>query len=296
MAQQSTSVDASSPTDFHIFGSGISFSISPTIHNSGFKYYDLPFTYDICESPRIDEVAGLILDKQFGGASVTMPHKLHVHKYCTEQTDTARLIGAINTLVVKGSDEDRSIVGDNTDWSGLHTIIANYSIKTKQQPNVGLVIGAGGASRAALYSMHKAGIRNIYVINRTVSVAEKVKKDFASAFDITILPSLQDLPRMPDIIIGTVPAHVTTEDQFASIFGPKGLCIEMSYKPRQTPLLNVAQRYEGWETVTGVEVLLSQAYDQFQLWTGREPPKEKMVEAVAEHEREQALKEKVGML
>lgn len=296
MAQPSTPVHASSPTDFHIFGSGISFSISPTIHNAGFKYYGLPFTYDIRESPSIDEVAGLILDKQFGGGSVTMPHKLHVHKYCTEQTDTARLIGAINTLVIKGNGENRAIIGDNTDWSGLHAIIANYSTKTKQQPNVGLVIGAGGASRAALYSMHKAGIQQIYVINRTVSVAEKVKKDFASAFDITVLPSLQDLPRMPDVIIGTVPAHVTSEDHFVSIFGLQGLCIEMSYKPRQTPLLNVAQRHEGWETVTGVEVLLSQAYDQFQLWTGREPPKEKMVEAIAEHEREKTLKGKAGML
>ncbi|KAJ5784407.1 shikimate / quinate 5-dehydrogenase protein [Penicillium pulvis] len=295
MPQQCTPVDISSPTYFHIFGSEISFSISPTIHNAGFKHYDLPFTYDIRESPSIDEVAGLILNKQFGGGSVTMPHKLHVHKYCTEQTDTARLIGAINTLVIKGSGENRAIIGDNTDWSGLHTIIANYSTKTRQQPNVGLVIGAGGASRAALYSMHRAGIRHIYIINRTVSVSEKVKKDFASTVNVTILPNLQNLPRMPDVIIGTVPAHVTIEDQFASIFGPRGLCIEMSYKPRQTPLLNVAQRHEGWEIVTGVEVLLSQAYDQFQLWTGREPPKEKMVEAVAEHEREQARKEKNAM-
>jgi shikimate-5-dehydrogenase len=296
MAQQSNPAEANSPTDFHIFGSGISFSISPTIHNAGFKHYGLPFTYDIRESPDIDEVAGLILDKQFGGGSVTMPHKLHVHKYCTGQTDTARLIGAINTLVIKGSGENRTIFGDNTDWSGLHTIIADYSTKTKQQLGVGLVIGAGGASRAALYAMYKAGIEHIYVTNRTASVAEKVKKDFAPAFNITILPNLQDLPRMPDVIIGTVPAHVTTEDQFGSIFGPKGLCIEMSYKPRQTPLLNVALRHEDWESVTGVEVLLAQAYDQFKLWTGLEPPKDKMVEAVAEHEREKAQKEKAGML
>lgn len=90
---------------------------------------------------------------------------------------------------------------------------------------------------------------------------------------------------MPDAIIGTVPGHVTTEDQFAS-----GLCIEMPYKPRQTPLLNMAQRHEGWETVTGVEVLVSQTYDQFQVWTGREPLKAKMVEALAEHERDKARK------
>ncbi|KAJ6095616.1 hypothetical protein N7486_006362 [Penicillium sp. IBT 16267x] len=205
--------------------------------------------------------------------------------------------GGVKSLVEVGtSGENRAIIGDNTDWSGLHTIIANYSTKTKRQPNVGLVIGAGGASRAALYSMYKAGIQHIYVFNRTASVADKVNKDFASVFDIIILPNLQDLPRMPDIIIGTVPAYVTTEDQFASIFGPQGLCIEMSYQPRQTPLLNMAQKHEGWKIVTGVEVLLSQAYDQFRLWTGREPPKEKMMEAVVEHEREKAQMEMARML
>ncbi|KAJ5923539.1 hypothetical protein N7454_008784 [Penicillium verhagenii] len=296
MAQQSTPTGIESPPNFHIFGCGISFSISPAIHNAGFKHYDLPFTYDIRESPSIDEVAGLILDKQFGGGSVTMPHKLHVHKYCTDQTDTARLIGAINTLVIKGSGNNRTVTGDNTDWSGLHTIISDYSTKTKEKPSVGLVIGAGGASRAALYALYRAGIQHIYVVNRTASRAEQVKKDFQPVFDITILPGLEELPRMPDVIIGTIPAYVTTEDQFGAIFGSQGLCIEMAYKPRQTPLLNVAQRHANWQTVTGVEVLLSQGYDQFKLWTGREAPKQEMVEAVAEHERKQARKEKGQVL
>lgn len=296
MAKQMTSTEAYSPKDFHIFGSGISFSISPTIHNAGFEYHSLPFTYDIRESASIDEVAGLILERQFGGASVTMPHKLHVHKFCTEQTDTARLIGAINTLIVKDDDEGRTVTGDNTDWSGLHNIITDYSNKVIQLPTVGLVIGAGGASRAALYALHKTGVQHIYLVNRTSSVAEKVKEDFKTAFEITILPSLQELPRMPDVIIGTVPATATNENQFTSIFGPPGLCIEMAYKPRQTPLLNVAQRHGGWQTVTGLEVLLAQGYDQFHLWTGLEPPKERMAEAVAEHEREMARMEKGGML
>ncbi|KAJ5096352.1 shikimate / quinate 5-dehydrogenase protein [Penicillium alfredii] len=284
------------PRNFHIFGSGISFSISPTIHNTGFRYYGLPYTYDIRESPSIDEVAWLIQDPRFGGASVTMPHKLQVHKYCNHQTETARLIGAINTLIVK-SDGDRQIItGDNTDWSGLHSIIANYSAKTQQQPNVGLVIGAGGAARAALFALHKAGIQHIYVVNRTLSVAEKVKHDFKNVFDITVLPSLGELSNNPDVIIGTVPAETTTEDQFSSLFGPQGLCIDMSYKPRQTPLLNAAQKHPEWTTVPGVEVLLAQGFDQFRLWTGRDLPKEKMVEAVMARDRELIKGPKNGML
>lgn len=288
MAQSSPSSHTVAPKNFHIFGCGISFSISPTIHNAGFTHYGLPYKYDIRESPNINGVAGLISDRQFGGASVTMPHKLQVHKFCTDQTETARLIGAINTLVVKGDGYERRIVGDNTDWSGLHRIMADYVTRTGRGSNIGLVIGAGGASRAALYAMHKAGIQSIYLANRTLATAEKVRDDFKSVFDIIIIPSLEDLPQHPDVIVGTVPAETTTEDQFSALFGVRGLCIDMSYKPRQTPLLSVAQRNEGWYTVTGVEVLLAQAYDQFYLWTGLEPPREKMVEAVAQHEREKA--------
>jgi shikimate 5-dehydrogenase len=206
------------------------------------------------------------------------------------------LIGAINTLVVKHDGKQHTVTGDNTDWSGLHSIIARYAAKTERQPKSGLVIGAGGASRAALFAMHKAGLEDIYLVNRTLATAEKVKDDFKIAFEIKVLPSLNDLPQTPDIIIGTVPADTTTEEQFASIFGAKGLCIDMAYKPRQTPLLTVAQRHQGWQTVPGVEVLLAQAYDQFQLWTRREAPTEIMVEAVAVHEREKAKATKGGML
>jgi pentafunctional AROM polypeptide len=166
--------------------------------------------------------------------------------------------------------------------------MADYATRMGQRSNIGLVIGAGGASRAALYAMHKAGIRSIYLLNRTLATAEKVRDDFKNVFDIIVVPSLEELPQHPDVIVGTIPAETTTEDQFSALFGVRGLCIDMSYKPRQTPLLSVAQRNEGWYTVTGVEVLLAQAYDQFYLWTGCEPPREKMVEAVAQHERERA--------
>ncbi|CAI7623616.1 unnamed protein product [Penicillium glandicola] len=254
--------------NFHIFGKGISFSVSPTIHNAAFQHYDLPFTYTIHESDSIDGAADLISNDCFGGASVTMPHKLQVHKFCNEQTKTARLIGAINTLIVKGNGSERVVIGDNTDWSGLYSIVAAYSTKTQNQPSTGLVIGAG------------AGVKRIYLVNRTLATAEKVKADFKTVFEIKVVPSLQDLPEKPEVVIGTVPAETTTENQFSSLFGDRGLCIDMSYKPRQTPLLTAAQQNQGWDTVTGVEVLLAQAFDQFLLWTGLEPPREIMAEAI----------------
>jgi pentafunctional AROM polypeptide len=276
------------PRQFHIFGNGISFSVSPIIHNAGFKHHGLPYSYDIRESSSIDGVGPLIQDDNFGGASITMPHKLQAEKYCHTQTETARAIGAINTLVVSRENGKRTVTGDNTDWSGLSSLIESYSRTRPEHLETGLVIGAGGASRAALYAMHRAGLRDLYIQNRTKAKAEEVKKTFAPLFNVTVLDDLATLPRLPDVIIGTVPADTTVESQFRNIFGEKGICIEMSYKPRVTPLLLAAQRHEGWTTVTGIEVLLAQAFDQYRLWTGREPPKEAMIRAVEAHEAKMA--------
>ncbi|KAK9380003.1 shikimate [Kockiozyma suomiensis] len=283
--------DTSSPSEavaeyekeFHIFGSGISYSISPIIHNSGFQYHNLPYSYDIRESPSIDDVADLISASNFGGASVTMPHKLHAHKFCDKQSGTAIAIGAINTLIVSNENGKRQILGDNTDWSGLYSILLSYADK-HEEPEIGLVIGAGGASRAALYSMYRAGVKRIYLANRTLSSAESIKDSFKNLFSIAVVPTVADLPERPDVIIGTVPANATTEDQFSGLFKTKGLCIDMAYMPRQTPLLTMAQKNKDWQTVTGLQVLLAQAYDQYRLWTGLEPPQKVMAEAVAAHE------------
>jgi shikimate-5-dehydrogenase len=276
----------SSSKTFHIFGNGISFSISPIIHNAGFRHDGLPYTYDIRESPNMDGVASLIEADSFGGASITMPHKLQAGKYCHEQTDTARAIGAINTLVVKQASGKRTITGDNTDWSGLASLIEKYAAQTQTTLETGLVIGAGGASRAALYAMHRAGLKTLYVQNRTLSKAESLRDAFAPIFDVKVLPSLSDLTVRPDVVIGTVPADTTVESQFDNVFGQRGVCIEMSYKPRVTPLLVSARKHEGWHTVTGIEVLLAQAFDQYRLWTDREAPREAMIHAVEIHEAE----------
>jgi shikimate-5-dehydrogenase len=278
---------------FHIFGHGISFSKSPAIHTAAFRHYGLPYTYDIQETEAIDDVAHLIRDASFGGASVTMPHKLTVHKFSSELTENARMIGAVNTLIVRreedkehmvsggrqGESARRLLVGDNTDWAGLHRIITKRTECWPEGPQIGLVIGAGGASRAAVYALHRCGLKTIFIVNRTVTNAKKIARDFKNIAHISVLPSLHSLSEAPDIIIGTIPADRTTEDDFQHpmLFGSsRGLCIDMSYKPRRTPLLTVTERHTGWDTAPGLEVLLHQASAQFELWTGMPAPEDVM--------------------
>ncbi len=167
---------------FHIFGQGISFSMSPTIHIAAFRHHDLPHTYDIRETETIEQSGHLIKDALLGGVSITMPHDHAFHKFCDKQSIHARWICAINTLVAKHVAENRTIIGDNTDWSGVYALIILYTMSNNNGPTVVLVIRAGGASRAASYVMYQADIQWIFLFNRTIANADRIARDFKDLF------------------------------------------------------------------------------------------------------------------
>jgi shikimate-5-dehydrogenase len=286
---------------FYIFGSNISFSKSPILHQAAFKHHKLPHTYEIHQTPSIEPLATLISAPNFGGASVTMPHKLSISTYCSEISSDAKIIGAINTLVVIHDDSRKRIGlrGDNSDWSGLISCLNSKGKDILGEARTGLVIGAGGASRAALYAFFKLGIRDIYLVNRTQSNAERIAQEFSALFPITVLPNIKAVEEhgvKPEIIIGTIPADVTSVEDFSgSLFAAgKGICVDMAYKPRDTPLLKVAMGREGWATVTGVEVLLAQAFVQSELWLGLPAPKEEMARALEELDLRSEVREGVS--
>ena len=95
------------------------------------------------------------------------------------------------------------------------------------------MIGAGGASRAALYALFKLGILEIYLVNRTQSNAERIAQEFSALFPIIVLPNIQAVEEhgvKPKIIIGTIPADVTSVEDFSgSLFAAKrGVCVDMA--------------------------------------------------------------------
>jgi shikimate-5-dehydrogenase len=167
------------PRSFYIFGQGISFSMSPAIHNASFRYYNLPYTYAIHEAATVDELSPLIFSPNFGGASITTPHKVGIMKFCTSISEHAKNIGAVNTLIRDEASSNASgkviIKGENTDWKGLVGVLENRAEKlSNKQLKTALVIGAGGASRAALYALYQFGCDTIYLSNRTRATAEEL--------------------------------------------------------------------------------------------------------------------------
>lgn len=280
------------PQKHYIFGTPISHSPSPTLHNTGFETLGLPHEYEIFETKEVgEEIKAAITAPEFGGASVTIPFKLDVIPLLDSLSPEAKTIGAVNTIIpVVKPDGSKSLHGDNTDWRGIREAILSKLPTRVTQPGAGLIIGAGGTSRAAIYALQSLGTKKIYLFNRTRSSAQALVDAFPDA-KIDLVESLESWSGTPPtIVVSTVPAQATSTEQdvTGSVYLPEsifeahsGIVVDMAYKPAETPLLTLAKTVgKGWQIVRGVEVLLEQGYCQFELWTERRAPKKVMAEAV----------------
>ncbi|KND03822.1 3-phosphoshikimate 1-carboxyvinyltransferase [Spizellomyces punctatus DAOM BR117] len=273
---------------FYLFGAPISQSVSPALHNAGFNALGLPYVYELSESPDWQHVRDVVkqgvANGSFGGASVTIPLKEDVitHGIVEEMTDGAKAIGAVNTLWVGAN---KKIIGDNTDWLGIKASIrkrlalVNAASATR---TIGVVIGAGGTARAAIYALKSLNVDEVRVWNRTTAKAAALVEEFGGA----VVTSLNQLFTVADastlfIIVGTVPSSAQSEMDLSAALAssPKGILVEMAYRPRRTPLIQNVEKL-GWPVVEGVEILREQGYEQFIRWTGRRAPWRVMEEAV----------------
>ena len=280
------------PQKYYLFGTPISHSMSPTIHNTGFESLGLPHKYELLETKEVDEqIKATITAPEFGGASVTIPFKLDVIPLLDSLSPEAKTIGAVNTIIpITKPDGSRTLHGDNTDWRGIREAILSRLTTRVTQIDAGLIIGAGGTSRAAIHALQSLGTKKIYLFNRTRSSAQTLVDAFPDA-KIELVENLGSWSGSPPtIVVSTVPASATATEQdvSGSVYLPEsifeahsGIVVDMAYKPAETPLLSLARTVgKGWQGVRGVEVLLEQGYVQFELWTGRRAPKKVVAEMV----------------
>ncbi|ORY95954.1 EPSP synthase-domain-containing protein [Syncephalastrum racemosum] len=261
---------------FWLLGTPIKHSMSPTLHNTGFQALGLPYEYGLLECHMVEYAEEALRDPEFGGASVTIPHKLAIRKYLDVVTENAKVIGAINTVSVQyDSEGKRRLVGDNTDYLGILRRMQPLLLDPTRPPAQGLVIGGGGTARAALYALYKMGVQQIFLWNRTASKAHELREAFASLCDVTVVESLEDDRLAPEAIVSTVPAESGLTLPPAVFGGIKGIVCDMAYKPRRTKLLLQAED-KGWSCVEGIEVLIEQGLAQFEIWTGKHAPAQRI--------------------
>lgn len=172
----------------YIIGTDVSSSLSPPMYETAFKHLGLPHTFVPRSMASIREVEDLIADDSFGGASIAQGHKISVLPYTRYISHHARMIGAVNTLIpIRCKWEGRStppldfwrqrnrsgpvkgLYGENTDWIGIYRCIAKRlsPVNAISPRTTGLVMGAGGMARAAVYAMMQLGVRHIFLTNRT---------------------------------------------------------------------------------------------------------------------------------
>jgi len=288
---------------FWLFGCPIQQSRSPALHNTLFRLTGLPHTYALCETTRVEDVERVVRRPEFGGGSVTIPLKLDVMALLDEVQDAAKVIGAVNTIVpvpAEGGKEAVRLVGHNTDWQGMILALRNAETPTPaEDPAAGLVIGAGGTARAAVYALRQMSHSPIYLVGRSARKLSVLAEGFNKKdYDIRILSSVEDVLALdpasrPRVAVGTIPGDVPIEaglrEVLCAIFGDGdvvgqgvsgqkqggldqagGVLLEMAYKPRTTSLMMLA-RNAGWRTVPGLEALVGQGVHQFRLWTGIVP-------------------------
>lgn len=294
-------IGQTTPLRFALFGTPIGHSLSPVLHNAGFAALGLPHQYELFETAEVDDaIAAYVRAEDFGGASVTIPHKLAIMKFLDQVSDEAKAIGAVNTVIpVRDVEGKVKLVGDNTDWIAIETL-ARRSLSTVHlvNPNLtGLVIGAGGSARAALFALYRLGVKKILLFNRTLSNAQTLAKQVPIEWNVQVLHSLDQISSLPteqapSVVVSNIPAEGATLDPNAlglihlptSILkNPAGgVVIDMSYKPYSTSLLQLAQGVnqvmgrKAWAAIPGITILLEQGCHQFKKWTGREAPREEI--------------------
>lgn len=189
------------PMKYYIVGLDVSYSLSPTIHNAGYKFFGMPHVSSRCSTSTLERLYELVEDPNFGGISIAQGFKRSIFPFLSATSVHAKNIGAVNTLIpIRHAFDYASpppetfwaartragpvlgLYGDNLDWVGMvKCVLRNLSPANVITPSTAaLVIGAGGMGRAAIYALLQLKISNIAVFNRTVSHAEALVNGFSS--------------------------------------------------------------------------------------------------------------------
>lgn len=275
-----------------VFGDPVEGNPTGVMEEAGFRARGLNYRYlTIKVTPEdFDAAIRSLKPLHFRGINLTMPHKIAVLPYLDELSPAAAIIGAVNTVVVRGD----KLYGDNTDGRGFVEALRREGLSPAGKAIT--LLGSGGAAKAIAVECALAGAKRITVVNRTREHGEALVDTLRTHTDTRadFLPWSHQLPvpQGTDILINATPVGMRPREQEApdldyATVGPDLLAADVAFDPADTLFLARCAA-QGARCVNGLGMLACQGALNFTLWTGQEAPLEEMRQALArEFEEEQ---------
>ncbi|MBO3809458.1 MAG: shikimate dehydrogenase [Candidatus Brockarchaeota archaeon] len=258
-----------------VIGDPVSHSVSPAIHNRAIRRLGIDAVYLALRVK--GEMLGFFISlcrlNRVLGFNVTIPHKIAVAGLVDRLDDSAELTGCVNTVRVTSG----LLEGFNTDVAGVEKSLRNAGFKGG---GVAAVIGAGGGARAAVLALLSMGCR-VVVLNRSRGRALELEKHFLERglrVETHGLDHARQVLKDADLVVNATPVGMgsSVETPFPAEFLRSGqTLLDMVYTPHPTRLVKEASE-KGLNTVPGVEMLIHQAAESFEIWFGVKPPLEEM--------------------
>jgi 3-dehydroquinate dehydratase/shikimate dehydrogenase len=263
-------VDAATKV-YGVAGNPIRTSLSPLMMNAAFRRETVNAVYLALQSDKIADLLTLVKEIPIQGLSVTMPLKQEIIPHLENTDPLSAKIGACNTVLRA---QDGKLYGFNTDVAG---IVAPLERRMSLRGAKILVLGAGGAARAAVFGLRDKGAE-VWILNRTPEIAQKLAKQAGAK---TIKKEAVAKTAF-DVIVNATPVGMAG-NKAPQLLEAKDLnsklVFDLVYNPIETPLI-AAARAKGIAVIAGVEMFVQQGARQFEIWTGKPAPEEEMLRVV----------------
>lgn len=254
-----------------LIGDPVEHSLSPAFQQPAFDALGLAVHYELWQTT-LEELPARLDDIRAGralGANVTVPHKEAAFRLVDDVSETARRIGAVNTISVNNG----RLVGDNTDVHGFTVPLRDRDFDFEASHAV--ILGAGGAARAVVVALLDAGIANLTIVNRSRQRADDIAGSLHDPRVTTAgRDALLDLASGAGLLVNATAVGWTDDavpggqDLFTTV-APGSIAYDLTY--RETPFLSAA-RAAGLTTIDGLPMLVHQGARSFEIWTGRPAP------------------------
>ena len=269
-----------------LLGTNISRSLSPAFQNAAFEKtgYNAAYTLvDVSESEFDSSIASIVKDSNVIGFNITAPFKERILPYLISIDKVAQEIGAVNTVKIQKS----NWIGFNTDVDGISASLKRLGFPISNKGKKALVLGAGGAARACIYTLLEHGFDSVSMMNRTDFHAKAVARELGERFQNSQIDTVPfdarhfaDAVAEVDLVVNAISDsgadHFPIKVDFSK--SKRNLKLfDLGYKG--TSLIMKKARASGVQTLGGLLMLVEQGARSFEIWTGVKAPRKTMIVA-----------------